>query len=159
MKITLLTTGKTDVSCWNEALNEYRQRLTHYVPFEIEVIPDVKNVKHMTEAQQREREGELILKALHAGDSGVLLDEKGQEYTSVQFAVWLEKKMQTASKRLVFVAGGPYGFSQAVYRAVAERMSLSRMTFSHQMVRPVFTEQLYRAMTILRNEPYHHQTD
>jgi 23S rRNA (pseudouridine1915-N3)-methyltransferase len=150
-------TGKTDACYWKDALDEYRKRLAHYVPFEEEVIPDVKNAKHSSEAQQKEREGELILKALQTGDSCVLLDEKGMEYTSVQFAAYLEKKMQTVPKRLVFVTGGPYGFSEAVYRAVSERMSLSRMTFSHQMIRPFFVEQLYRAMTILRKEPYHHE--
>jgi 23S rRNA (pseudouridine1915-N3)-methyltransferase len=157
MKIVLLVIGKTDVPYWNEALNEYQGRLTHYVPFEMEVIPDVKNRKNRTEAQQKEGEGELILKALQPGDSVALLDEKGKEHTSVQFASYLEKKMHTVQKRLVFVTGGPYGFSEAVYRTVSERISLSKMTFSHQMIRPVFVEQLYRAMTILRNEPYHHE--
>ncbi|MDR3261418.1 MAG: 23S rRNA (pseudouridine(1915)-N(3))-methyltransferase RlmH [Tannerella sp.] len=157
MKIVLLVIGKTDVPYWNEALKEYQGRLIHYVPFEMEVIPDVKNRKNRTEAQQKECEGEWILKALQPGDSVALLDEKGKEHTSAQFASYLEKKMHTVPRRLVFVTGGPYGFSEAVYRTVPERISLSKMTFSHQMIRPVFVEQLYRAMTILRNEPYHHE--
>ena len=157
MKIVLLVVGKMDVSYWNEALEAYRKRLTHYIPFEMEVIPDVKNVKNMTAAQLKEQEGKSILKALQPSDYGVLLDEKGKEFTSVQFASWLEKKTHIVPKRLVFIAGGAYGFSDEVYNAVPEKLSLSKMTFSHQMVRPVFVEQLYRAMTILRNEPYHHQ--
>ncbi|MDR1675721.1 MAG: 23S rRNA (pseudouridine(1915)-N(3))-methyltransferase RlmH [Tannerella sp.] len=156
MKITLLMTGKTDTPYWKDALEAYRKRLVHYVPFEVKVIPGVKHVKNGSETQQKEREGELILNSLQAGDVCVLLDEGGTEYTSVQFAAYLERKMHTVAKRLVFVIGGPYGFSEAVYRAAPERISLSRMTFSHQMIRPVFAEQLYRAMTILRNEPYHH---
>jgi 23S rRNA (pseudouridine1915-N3)-methyltransferase len=157
MKIVLFVVGKTDVSCWRDALEVYRERLTNYIPFEIEVIPAAKNSKNMPEKLQKEQEGKSILKALQPGDCGVLLDETGKEYTSVQFASWLEKKMFAGSKRLVFIAGGVYGFSEEVYQAVPEKLSLSKMTFSHQMVRPVFVEQLYRAMTILRNEPYHHQ--
>lgn len=157
MKIVLLVVGKTDAHYWQEALAEYQNRLVHYVPFEMEVIPDIKQTKNKTEAQQKECEGELILKRLQAGDQVVLLDEKGKEHTSVQFAAYLEKKMHTVPKRLVFVIGGPYGYSNAVYQAAQERLSLSKMTFSHQMIRPIFMEQLYRAMTILRNEPYHHE--
>ena len=157
MKIVLLVVGKTDVSYWNEALEAYRERLIHYIPFEMEVIPAAKSSKKLKEAQLKEQEGKSILKALQPGDYGVLLDEKGKEFTSVQFASWLEKKMHTVSKRLVFIVGGAYGFSEEVYKAVPEKLSVSQMTFSHQMIRPVFVEQLYRAMTILRNEPYHHQ--
>ncbi|MDR2138294.1 MAG: 23S rRNA (pseudouridine(1915)-N(3))-methyltransferase RlmH [Tannerella sp.] len=157
MRITLLMTGKTDVPYWKDALEEYRKRLVHYVPFEVEVIPEVKQMKNGSETQQKKREGELILNSLQPGDVCVLLDEKGTEYTSMQFAAYLERKMYTVAKRLVFVIGGPYGFSNAVYRMTPERISLSKMTFSHQMIRPVFAEQLYRAMTILQNEPYHHQ--
>jgi len=157
MKIVLLAVGKTDVSYWNEALKVYLERLMHYIPFEMEVIPDAKNAKNMSETLQKEHEGISILKRLQAGDSCVLLDERGKEFSSVQFASWIEKKMQTVSKRLVCVAGGPYGFSEKVYKAIPEKISLSKMTFSHQMIRPIFAEQLYRAMTILRNEPYHHQ--
>ncbi|MDR2763585.1 MAG: 23S rRNA (pseudouridine(1915)-N(3))-methyltransferase RlmH [Tannerella sp.] len=156
MKITLLMTGKTDAPYWRDALEEYRKRLVHYVPFEVAVIPDAKHVKNGSETQQKEREGELILNSLQTDDACVLLDETGTEYTSVQFAAYLERKMHTVAKRLVFVIGGSYGFSEVVYRRVPERISLSKMTFSHQMIRPVFAEQLYRAMTILRNEPYHH---
>ncbi|MDR1601037.1 MAG: 23S rRNA (pseudouridine(1915)-N(3))-methyltransferase RlmH [Tannerella sp.] len=157
MKITFLVIGKTDTGYWDEALKTYEERLTRYIPFETEVIPDVRKGKRLTEMQQKAREGEYILKALQAGDNCVLLDEKGKEYTSVQFASYIEKKMQIVSRRLVFVAGGPYGFSSEVYDAVPERISLSKMTFSHQMIRPFFAEQLYRAMTILRKEPYHHE--
>ena len=157
MKVILLVVGKTDVSCWNDALDVYRERLINYVPFEIEVIPAVKNSNTMKEAQQKEQEGKSIIKALRPGDYSVLLDETGNEFTSVQFASWLEKKMNGGTKRLVFIAGGAYGFSEEVYKAVPEKLSLSKMTFSHQMIRPIFVEQLYRAMTILRNEPYHHK--
>lgn len=157
MKIVLLAVGKTDVNYWKDALNDYRERLIHYIPFEMEIIPDIKNVKNMTEIQQKEKEGELILKYLQPGDHAVLLDEKGKEFSSMQFATYIERKMHTVPKRLIFVIGGPYGYSDAVYKVVKERLSLSKMTFSHQMIRPVFIEQLYRAMTILRNEPYHHE--
>lgn len=157
MKIVLIVIGKTDAGYFVEAIREYANRLVHYLPFEMQVIPDIKNVKNFSEAQQKEKEGELILKALQAGDHLVLLDEKGKEFTSMQFAVYLEKKMHTVPKRLVFVIGGPYGFSEAVYRAAVEKISLSKMTFSHQMIRLIFTEQLYRALTILNNEPYHHE--
>ena len=157
MKIELLVVGKTDLGYWKEALEAYQSRLVHYIPFEITVIPDIRNVKNMTTMQQKEREGEAILKCLQPGDHVVLLDEKGKEYTSVQFAGYLEKQMQVVPKRLVFVIGGPYGYSDVVYQKVRDRLSLSKMTFSHQMIRPVFVEQLYRAMTIVRNEPYHHE--
>ena len=139
MKIGLIVIGKTDAGYFVEAINEYKNRLTHYIPFEMEVIPDIKNVKNLSEAQQKEKEGELILKALQPGDYLVLLDEN------------------TVPKRLVFVVGGPYGFSEAVYKAASEKISLSKMTFSHQMIRLIFIEQIYRAMTILNNEPYHHE--
>ncbi len=156
MKITLLVIGKTDAKYLIEAIDEYKNRLVHYLPFEMTVLPDIKNVRNLSEAQQKEREGEQILKALQPGDYLVLLDENGREFTSVQFASYIDKKMQTVPKRLVFVIGGPYGFSEAVYRSAQEKISLSKMTFSHQMVRLIFVEQIYRAMTILNNEPYHH---
>ena len=156
MKIALIVIGKTDAGYFVEAINEYKNRLVHYIPFEMEVIPDIKNVKNLSESQQKEKEGDLILKALQPGDYLVLLDEKG-EFTSVQFSTYIERKTHTVPKRLVFVVGGPYGFSDAVYKAAAEKISLSKMTFSHQMIRLVFIEQLYRAMTILNNEPYHHE--
>lgn len=156
MNIVLLTVGKTEESYWKEALAEYQRRLQHYVPFELQALPEVKNTKNLTMSQQKTQEGVLIRKAMQAGDWFVLLDEQGKEYTSMQFAAYLEKKIQIVSRRLVFVIGGPYGFSDEVYQMASERLSLSRMTFSHQMIRPIFVEQLYRAMTILRGEPYHH---
>lgn len=157
MKIVLCVVGKTDAGYLVEATNEYKSRLAHYIPFEMAVIPDVKNVKNLSTEQQKEKEGEQILRFLQAGDYLVLLDEKGKEFTSKQFATYIEKKTHTVPKRLVFMVGGPYGFSDAVYKAAGEKISLSKMTFSHQMIRLVFTEQLYRAMTILNNEPYHHE--
>jgi len=156
MNIVLLTVGKTEASFWKEALAEYQRRLQHYVPFELQALPEVKNTKNLTMSQQKTQEGVLIRKAMQAGDWFVLLDEQGKEYTSMQFATYLEKKIQIVSRRLVFVIGGPYGFSDEVYQMASERLSLSKMTFSHQMIRPIFVEQLYRAMTILRGEPYHH---
>ncbi|MCD7930303.1 MAG: 23S rRNA (pseudouridine(1915)-N(3))-methyltransferase RlmH [Tannerellaceae bacterium] len=157
MKIILLVIGKTDAGYFNEGIKEYQKRLVHYIPYEMEVIPDLKNTKNMSVDQQKEKEGELILKMLQPGDYCVLLDDKGKEFTSMQFATWIEKKTHTVSKRLVFIVGGPYGFSEAVYKVAKEKISLSKMTFSHQMIRLIFTEQLYRAMTILNNEPYHHE--
>lgn len=157
MKIVLLVIGKTDAKYFADAIGEYQKRLIHYIPFEMEVIPDIKNVKNLSEEQQKSKEGELILKSLQTGDYLVLLDDKGKEYTSMKFAEYIEKKTHTVPKRLVFVIGGPYGFSQEVYNKANEKLTLSRMTFSHQMVRLIFVEQLYRAMTILNNEPYHHE--
>lgn len=157
MKIALIVIGKTDAGYFVEAINEYKNRLVHYIPFEMVVIPDIKNAKNLSESQQKEKEGELILKTLQAGDYLVLLDEKGKEFTSMQFSAYIEKKMHTVPKRLVFVVGGPYGFSEAVYKAAGEKISLSKMTFSHQMIRLIFVEQIYRAMTILNNGPYHHE--
>lgn len=157
MKVVFVLIGKTDAGYLQEAIDEYRRRLTHYIPFEMTIIPDIKNVKNMSEAQQKEKEGELILKQIQTGDYMVLLDERGKEFSSMQFASYLEKKMHAIPKRLVFVVGGPYGFSESVYKSAAEKISLSKMTFSHQMIRLIFTEQLYRAMTILNNEPYHHE--
>lgn len=157
MKIILLTIGKTDASYLADAIKEYQKRLEHYIPFEMQVVPDVKNTKSLTFEQQKEKEGELILKSLQAGDYLVLLDDKGKEYTSMKFAEYIERKTHTVSKRLIFAIGGPYGFSQTVYERANEKLTLSRMTFSHQMVRLIFLEQLYRAMTILNNEPYHHE--
>lgn len=157
MKISLLVIGKTDNKIFIDGINEYTKRLVHYIPFSLDVIPDIKNTKNMTEEQQKEKEGELILKNVQPGDYLVLLDDKGKEFTSVKFADYIEKKTHTVSKRLIFVVGGPYGFSQKVYEAASEKISLSKMTFSHQMIRMIFVEQLYRAMTILNNEPYHHE--
>lgn len=157
MKIVLIAIGKTDASYFAEALKEYTGRLAHYLPFETIWIPDIRNVKNLSEPLQKEKEGELILKQLQPGDYPVLLDDKGKEFTSMQFAAYIEKKMHTVAKRLVFIIGGPYGFSEKVYSAAREKISLSKMTFSHQMIRVIFAEQLYRAMTILNNEPYHHE--
>lgn len=157
MKITLLVVGKTDASYFQEGIKEYDGRLKHYLPFDIQVIPDIKNTKSLSEQQQKEKEGELILKNIQAGDVLVLLDERGKEFSSLQFANYIEKKTHTVNKRLVFVIGGPYGFASAVYDKAVDKISISKMTFSHQLIRLVFLEQLYRAMTILNNEPYHHE--
>lgn len=156
MKTLLLLVGKTQNKHFVAAINDYVERLGHYMQFSPVVIPDLKNTKSLSEAQQKEREGELILKQLQPSDTVVLLDEHGLQPTSVEYARWLEKR-QAIARRLVFVIGGPYGFSDAVYRRANEKISLSRMTFSHQMVRLIFVEQLYRACTILRGEPYHHE--
>lgn len=157
MKIQLLVVGKTDASYLQEAIALYISRLTHYIPFEMEVIPDLKNTKNLSQVQQKEREGLLLLKSIQPGDHVVLLDEGGKQYSSMEFSTYIEKSMHIVPKRLVFVIGGPYGFSDSVYKAASSKFSLSRMTFSHQMVRLIFVEQLYRAMTILNGEPYHHQ--
>lgn len=157
MKIVLLAIGKTDAKYFTDAFNEYQKRVERYMPFEFQVIPDIKNAKNLSEQQQKEKEGELMIKSIKSGDYIVLLDDKGKEYTSMEFAVYIDKKKQTIPKRLVFIIGGPYGFSSEIYRLASEKITLSRMTFSHQMVRVIFIEQLYRAMTILNNEPYHHE--
>jgi 23S rRNA (pseudouridine1915-N3)-methyltransferase len=156
MKIQLTVVGKTFQNFVLKGVDEYVARLKHYLPFEMETIPDIKNTKNLFFDQIKEREGELILKSLQAGDFVVLLDERGMTFTSLGFSQYIEKKMQTVPKRLVFVIGGPYGFSQKVYETAQERIALSKMTFSHQLVRLIFVEQLYRTMTILGNEPYHH---
>ncbi len=157
MKFALLAIGRTVEKHYISAINDYAERTKHYIPFDIEIIPELKNTKNLSTEQQKEKEGELILKALQPGDIAVLLDEHGKEFRSVEFASWIERKMHTVSKRLVFIIGGPYGFAPSVYQAAQEKISLSKMTFSHQMVRLIFMEQLYRAMTILSNEPYHHE--
>ncbi len=157
MRITLLTVGKTNDLSFKNAISEYQKRLKFYISFDIEEIPALKNTKNLTEDNQKQKEGELILKSIQNDDEVVLLDDKGSEFTSKQFSGYIEKKMSSGLKRLVFVVGGPYGFSQEVYSRANDKVSLSRMTFSHQMVRLVFTEQLYRAMTILKGEPYHHE--
>jgi 23S rRNA (pseudouridine1915-N3)-methyltransferase len=156
MKIVLLVIGKTDNPWLKEAVNDYCFRIAHYFPFEITTLSDVKHAKNLSEEQQKEKEGEAILRNLQPGDYCVLLDEKGAEFTSVQFAAYLEKKTHFV-RRLVFIIGGPYGFAEAVYKAVPEKVSLSKMTFSHQMIRLIITEQLYRACTIIHHEPYHHR--
>ena len=156
MKIQLIVVGKTNQPFVQQGVDEFCNRLLHYFPFELEIIPDIKNVKNLSVEQQKAREGELILQSFQAGDSIVLLDEHGKEFTSVKFAEYIEKKTHTGAKRLVFVVGGAYGFSSAVYEAAHEKIALSKMTFPHQLVRLIFIEQLYRAMTILHHEPYHH---
>ncbi len=157
MKITLLVVGKTTESYFIAAINEYVGRLKHYIPFELEVIPELKGAKNLSTEQIKEREADLIIKSLQGGDHLVLLDERGKMYGSMEFATYLSKKMHTVNKRLVFVVGGAYGFSQRIYAMAHEKISLSKMTFSHQMIRLIFVEQIYRAMTILNNEPYHHE--
>lgn len=157
MKIQLLVVGKTDARYMEDAISLYINRLSHYIPFEMEIVPDIKNTKNLSETQQKEKEGVQIMKYLRPGDYVVLLDEEGKQYTSLEFAAYIETSMHTVSKRMVFIIGGPYGFNDSLYKTASAKISLSRMTFSHQMVRLVFLEQLYRAMTILNNEPYHHQ--
>ena len=156
MKTVLIQVGKTTNKHFIVGINDYVERINHYMPFDVLTIPELKNTKSLNEQQQKEREGELILNNIQPGDVVVLLDEHGQEMRSVEFARWIEKKQQ-AARRLLFVIGGPYGFSPSVYQRADEQISLSKMTFSHQMVRLVFTEQLYRGCTIIRGEPYHHE--
>jgi len=156
MKTELILVGRTVSKEFGKIIADYGERITHYMPFSVTVIPELKNTKSLSEEQQKMAEGELILKQLQPSDVVVLLDERGREPRSVELAAWLEKKQQTA-RRLVFVIGGPYGFSQAVYQRANEQLSLSRLTFSHQMVRAIFLEQLYRACTIVKGEPYHHE--
>ncbi len=157
MTIRLLAIGKTDNNALQQLISEYENRLKHYVKFDLEIIPDIKNVKNLSEAQQKEKEGVLVLKKLNATDILVLLDENGKQYTSIDFSNYLQKKMNSGIKQLVFVIGGPYGFSDSVYQKAQGKISLSKMTFSHQMVRLFVVEQVYRAFTILKNEPYHHR--
>ncbi|MCK0147021.1 23S rRNA (pseudouridine(1915)-N(3))-methyltransferase RlmH [Arenibacter sp. F26102] len=157
MTIKLLVLGKTDSVQLNQLIEEYQNRLKHYIKFELEIIPDIKNTKNLSEKQQKEKEGDAILNKLNPTDLLVLLDENGKQKTSVEFSEYLQKNMNSGIKQLVFVVGGPYGFSEAVYQKSRGKISLSKMTFSHQMVRLFMVEQLYRAFTILRNEPYHHQ--
>ena len=146
MKITLLVVGKTNDPHFIAGIEEYAKRIRHYLPFGIEVIPELRNTKSLSEEQQKEKEADLLLKAFQPGD-----------HRSVEFAAWMEKRMAAGLKRMVFVVGGPYGFSPRIYAKANEKVSLSRMTFSHQMIRLIFTEQIYRAMTIINGEPYHHE--
>ncbi|NJB83881.1 23S rRNA (pseudouridine(1915)-N(3))-methyltransferase RlmH [Wenyingzhuangia aestuarii] len=157
MKIRLLAIGKTDDKNLLQLIENYQNRLKHYIKFELDIIPDIKNVKNLSESQQKEKEGELILKKLQPTDVLILLDEKGKDFRSVGFADYLQKKMNAGIKELVFVIGGPYGFSDTVYKAAKGKISLSKMTFSHQMIRLFMVEQIYRGFTILKNEPYHHE--
>ena len=156
MKIQLLVIGKTSADYISKGTDLYLNRLSHYIPTEIKVLPDIKNTRKLTEEQQKTAEGEQFLNALQGGDYVVLLDERGKEFTSREFSTFIQQKMNTVSRNLVFIIGGPYGFSKAVYDRADSLLSLSRMTFSQEMVRLFFIEQIYRAMTILRGEPYHH---
>lgn len=156
MKITLLVVGKTTSVQIESLIQEYLKRLTHYIPFVLQVIPELKNTKALTPEQQKLAEGDLILRAINSSTDLVLLDEHGKEFRSIEFADYVQKRM-SSGRDVVFVVGGPYGFSEAVYQRANGKISLSKMTFSHQMVRLFFVEQLYRAMTILRGEPYHHE--
>jgi len=157
MKITLLAIGKTDDKNLQTLIAAYTRRLKHYVPFSFELIPDIKNVKNLSETLQKQAEGEAILKRLQNADILILLDENGKQFSSVGFSQFLQKKMNSGLKNLVFVIGGPYGFSEDIYKRANGKISLSKMTFSHQMVRLFVVEQLYRGFTILKNEPYHHR--
>ena len=157
MNIKLIAIGKTDDKSLQSLIEEYSKRLSFYIKFDLEIISDIKNVKNLSETQQKEKEGELILAKISATDQLILLDENGKTFSSVGFSEELQKKMNTGIKTLVFVIGGPYGFSESVYTKSQGKISLSQMTFSHQMVRLFFIEQLYRGFTILRNEPYHHR--
>ena len=157
MKIKLLAIGKTDDKNLQLLIQKYEKRLKHYVKFELEIIPDLKNAKNLSESEQKEREGELILGKISATDQLILLDDKGESYSSIGFSKFMQKKMNAGIRQLVLVIGGPYGFSEAVYKKAQGQLSFSKMTFSHQMIRLFVVEQIYRAFTILRNEPYHHE--
>jgi 23S rRNA (pseudouridine1915-N3)-methyltransferase len=157
MNIKLIAIGKTDNKNLNALIEEYTKRLGFYIKFDLEVIPDIKNAKNLSESEQKIKEGQLILGKLAPTDQLILLDENGKEYTSVGFSDFFQKKMNSGIKTLVFVIGGPYGFSEEVYQKAQGKVALSQMTFSHQMVRLFVIEQIYRGFTILNNEPYHHQ--
>ncbi len=157
MKLVLLSVGKTDDEYFMRILEDYKKRVNFYIPFDVEFVPDIKNRKGLSTNELKEKEGKSLLACLHATDRVVLLDDKGKQVDSSGFARYLEKKMNSVPKRLVFIVGGPYGFSQELYSRAGETLSLSKMTFTHQMIRMIFAEQLYRAMTILNNEPYHHE--
>jgi 23S rRNA (pseudouridine1915-N3)-methyltransferase len=157
MKIILLTVGKSTNNHLIKLQEEYQNRLKFYIPFEMSVIPELKNTKNLSVNEQLEKEADLILKQLDNSDEVVLLDEKGKQCSSIGFSEFVSKKMLASHKRMIFVVGGPYGFSERVYQRANGKVSLSSMTFSHQMIRVIFVEQLYRAMTILKGEPYHHE--
>jgi 23S rRNA (pseudouridine1915-N3)-methyltransferase len=156
MKIKLLAIGKTDSKDLQALIEEYSKRLGFYVSFNFEIIPDIKNAKNLSEKQQKIAEGNELLKRIEKSDTMIILDEKGNTFSSVQFSEFLQKKMNSGLKNLIFIIGGPYGFSEEIYQRATGKISLSTMTFSHQMVRLFFIEQLYRGFTILKNEPYHH---
>ena len=157
MKVVLLVVGKTTDRHFEAGIAEYASRLSHYLQFSIEVIPELKSTRSLSQGEQKEREAIMIAKALQPSDHVVLLDEHGTERTSMEFAAWMQRKMAIGLRRLVFVVGGPYGFADSVHMLAKEKVSVSRMTFSHQMIRLIFVEQIYRAMTILGGEPYHHE--
>ena len=157
MTIKLIAIGKTDNTDLQSLMDDYIKRLGFYIKFSMDIIPDIKNVKNLSEEQQKRKEGELILSKLNATDILILLDENGKQFDSVHFSEYLQKHMNSGIKQLVFAIGGPYGFSKDVYNKSNGKLSLSKMTFSHQMIRLFFIEQLYRGFTILRNEPYHHR--
>ena len=157
MKVVLLVVGATTDRHFEAGIAEYASRLSHYLQFSIEVIPELKSTRSMSQGEQKEREAIMIAKALQPSDHVVLLDEHGTERTSMEFAAWMQRKMAMGLRRLVFVVGGPYGFADSVHMLAKEKVSVSRMTFSHQMIRLIFVEQIYRAMTILGGEPYHHE--
>ena len=157
MKITFLVIGKTNQASIIQLIEDYQNRLKHYINFEMIVIHELKNSKNISEKEQKDKEGELILKNLDISDEVILLDEKGKQFTSVGFSVYLSKRLMSTYKRMVFVVGGPYGFSENVYNRANGLISLSQMTFSHQMIRVIFVEQLYRAFTIMKGESYHHE--
>ncbi|WP_339875751.1 23S rRNA (pseudouridine(1915)-N(3))-methyltransferase RlmH [uncultured Algoriphagus sp.] len=157
MQIKLIAIGKTDNKAIVDLIEEYAKRLNFYIKFDLEIIPDLKNTKSISETVQKQKEGELILKKVISSDDLVLLDERGKSYNSIDFSSYIQKKMNSGLKQLTFVIGGPYGFSEEVYARANGKISISKMTFSHQMIRPFFIEQLYRGFTILRNEPYHHE--
>lgn len=157
MKIELAVIGKTSIGYLKQGIDEYIKRLKHYVPFEIIYIDDIKNTKNISEDQQKRTEGTKILSLLDKSDFVVLLDEHGKEYTSMQYSSYIQKRMLSGAKKVVFVIGGPYGFSQEVYDRANDKISFSKMTFNHEMIRLIFTEQLYRAYTIINHEPYHHE--
>lgn len=156
MKITLIAIGKTEDKYLIEGIEKYLNRLKHYINFTLLIIPDVKNTKNLSEAQQKSKEAEAILKQINPNDVIILMDEKGKKHSSISFANYLNKQMIGSVQHLVFIIGGPYGFDESIYKRANTTFSLSDMTFSHQMVRLFFVEQLYRAFTILKNEPYHH---
>ncbi|MBO8476918.1 MAG: 23S rRNA (pseudouridine(1915)-N(3))-methyltransferase RlmH [Bacteroidetes bacterium] len=157
MKISLLVVGKTVHSYLNQGIDEYTKRISRYCPFSIQYIADAKTTKSLSQEQQKQLEGDNIAAALDKSDYVVLLDEHGKEFTSVDFSAYIERKMQSVPKRLVFIIGGPYGFSKEIYERANEKISLSKMTFPHDLIRLVFTEQLYRAFSIIHHEPYHHE--
>ncbi len=157
MRIVLLVVGKTTNTYLHTLILDYQNRLKHYVSFDIQVIPELKNTKHVSVEMQKEKEGEMLLKQLEDANEIILLDEKGKQFSSVEFSQQIDKAQVSGKKKIVFVIGGPYGFSEPVYQKATQKISLSKMTFSHQMIRLIFVEQLYRAFTILNNEPYHHE--